>query len=322
MKTRDFQHLLSQAKFLTKPQREKLTTFLRQESRFDETIKLLETASAAHLACPRCRSTRFHRHGHAHGLQRYRCIDCSRTFNALTNTPMSWLHYKERWLDYSECLLGSYTVRRAAARIGVHKNTSFRWRHRFLTVPKLDRPTRLNGITEADEMYLLESEKGARNLDREPRKRGGAASQRGTSYEQVCILVARDRAGKTVDFITGRGPVTKVQLKRCLLPVIDQEVMLVSDSNATYRYFARDVGITHQAINLRAGIRVKGAIHVQNVNAYHSRFREWLDRFHGVATHYLANYLGWRWVLDAKRIETSESFLKATVGCFPHFSRT
>jgi hypothetical protein len=49
---------------------------------------------------------------------------------------------------------------------------------------------------------------------------------------------------------------------------------------------------------------VKGAIHVQNVNAYHSRFRDWLSRFHGVATHYLPNYLGWRWVLDAKRINT------------------
>lgn len=322
MKTRKFQQFLVQAKSLTKPQREKLVTFLRQGLRFDETIGLLEKASSENLSCPRCRSARRHRHGHAHGLQRYRCTDCGRTYNSLSHTPMAWLHYKERWLDYSDCLLNSYTVRRAAERIGVHKNTSFRWRHRFLTVPKLDRPTRLNGITEADEMFLLESEKGARKLGRPARKRGGAASKRGTSGEQVCIVVARDRAGKTVDFITGKGPVTKVQLKRCLLPVIDSEVLLVSDANATYHYFAQDEGITHQAINLSKGVRVQGAIHVQNVNAYHKRFREWLERFHGVSTHYLANYLGWRWVLDAKRIETSESFLKATVGCFPHFSRT
>lgn len=322
MRTREFQDFLAQARSLTKRQREELLDFLRQGSRLREAIELLEEANAEHLACPRCRSTNRYRHGQAHGLQRYRCKDCGRTYNSLTHTAMSWLHFKEKWLDYSDCLLCSYTVRYAAARVGVHKNTSFRWRHRFLAMPKLDRPTRLQGIAEADEMYILESEKGSRNLKREPRKRGGSASERGTSGEQVCILVARDRSGKTVDFITGTGPVTKAQLKRCLLPLIDNEVLLVSDANASYHYFARDTGISHEAINLRRGIRVKGAIHVQNVNAYHSRFREWLERFHGVATHYLPNYLGWRWVLDAKRIESPESFLKATVGCFPHFSRT
>jgi hypothetical protein len=34
-------------------------------------------------------------------------------------------------------------------------------------------------------------------------------------------------------------------------------------------------------------VRMKGGIHVQNVNAYHSRFRGSPERFHGVATHYL-----------------------------------
>lgn len=322
MNAQDFQALLSLVRFLTKAQREKLSSSLQRGSRSDLTAELLQKATEPHLACPRCRSTSRHRHGHAHGLQRYRCTNCGRTYNSLTNTPMSWLHYKDRWLDYSDCLLCSYTVRRAAALIGIHKNTSFRWRHRFLTVSKMDRPTLLKGITEADEMYLLESEKGARNLKRAPRKRGGAASQRGTSYEQVCIVVARDREGKTIDFVAGRGSVSKAQLKRCLTPVLDREVLLVSDANAAYQYFAREAGITHQAANLRKGIRVRGAIHVQNVNAYHSRFREWLERFHGVATHYLANYLGWRWILDAKRIDTPESLLKAAVGCFPHFSRT
>jgi hypothetical protein len=87
-----------------------------------------------------------------------------------------------------------------------------RWRHRFLTGIKMDRPRSLNGIVEADETFLPESEKGARNLGRPARKRGGKASKRGISYEQVCILVARDRGGNTCDLVTGRGPVTKAQL--------------------------------------------------------------------------------------------------------------
>jgi transposase-like protein len=322
MNVRDFEHFVSQLGYLSKRQREHVLTLLSHASQHDKVVAELEGAAVDHLACPRCRGEQYHLHGSAHGLQRYRCVACGKTFNGLTGTPLARLRHKSKWLRYSDCLLSSMTVRASAARVGVHKNTTFRWRHRFLTLPKTDRPLRLGGIAEADEMYLLESEKGARNLDRPPRKRGGAASKRGISDEQVCILVARDRSGKTLDFVTGNGPVTKRQLVRCLHPVMDKDALLVTDSNAAYRYFARDAGITHQAVNLRAGVRVKGAIHVQNVNAYHSRFRGWLERFHGVATHYLPNYLGWRWVLDAKRIASSEALLRATIGSFPHLAVT
>jgi transposase-like protein len=322
MRDRDFKVLVEKLAGLSKLQREKLAAILDENCAHQKVIALLETAAEEHLCCPRCQSTELHRHGRAHGLQRFRCKACRKTYNALSGTPLARLHYKSKWLAYAGCLLDSTTIRQAACRTGIHKNTSFRWRHRFLTLPKTDRPSCLSGIAEADEMYLLESEKGARNLKRAARKRGGAAGKRGISSEQVCILVARDRAGQTLDFVTGKGPVTKSQLKRCLLPVIDSDVLLVSDSNAAYRYFARDTGISHQAINLQAGVRVKGAIHVQNVNAYHSRFREWLSRFHGVATHYLSNYLGWRWSLDGHRISSAEQLLNSAVGAFPHFPVT
>jgi hypothetical protein len=43
---------------------------------------------------------------------------------------------------------------------------------------------------------------------------------------------------------------------------------------------------------------VRGPWHIQNVNAYHNRFKGWLQRFKGVATSYLPNYLGWFRALD------------------------
>ena len=128
--------------------------------------------------------------------------------------------------------------------------------------------------------------------------------------------------GQTIDFVTGRGPVSKAQLKRCLSPVLDADVLLVSDGNASYRYFARDAGISHESVNIKQGVRVKGAVHVQNVNAYHSRLRSWMQRFHGVATHYLPNYLGWRWALDGDRIDSPKMLLKAALGAFQHLPVT
>ena len=117
----------------------------------------------------------------------------------------------------------------------------------------------LHGIAEADELYLLESEKGSRKMTRPARRRGGHARQRGISNEQVCILVARDRTGQTLDFVTGKGALTRAQLRHCLLPVIDKDVLLVTDGHAAYRAFAREAGISHQARQLARRASACGA---------------------------------------------------------------
>lgn len=83
------------------------------------------------------------------------------------------------------------------------------------------------------------------------------------------------------------------------MPLIDRESVLCTDGAAVYAAFARTRGITHQVVHARSGQRVReGAFHIQNVNAYHSRLKSWMARFHGVATRYLVNYLGWRRMLE------------------------
>jgi hypothetical protein len=254
-----------------------------------------------------------HRYGYDRGLQRYRCCACKRTFNPLSGTPLARLRHRPLWLGYLDGMLDGKSVRAAAEALGVHRNTTFRWRHRFLHLAKHDRPAALTGIAEADEMFLLESQKGSRKLDRPARRRGGVARWRGISRDHVCVLVARDRGGATFDFVTGRGAVTAAQLHQHLLPVLDKDVLLVTDGHGAYRTFARTAGISHEAVNVRAGERVRGAVHVQNVNAYHSRFRQWLSRFRGVASHYLPNYLGWQWAVDGRRIASAEGLLRAAL---------
>ncbi|WP_312436920.1 IS1595 family transposase [Janthinobacterium sp.] len=322
MQSDQWQAFIAQFAQLSHRQRKASADLLRNGAQQETVICLIEQAAQAQLHCPACNSFHFYRHGHEHGLQRYRCVPCGRTFNALSGTPLAHLRYKARWLAYADCLLGSFSIRKAAEHLNIHRNTSFRWRHRFLALAKSDRPRCLHGIAEADEMYMLESQKGSRHLTRPARRRAGRARQRGISNEQVCVLLARDSTGQTVDFVTGLGQLTKARLHACLPPVIDRDILLVTDGHPAYPVFARELGIMHEAVNLRASIRVRGTVHVQNVNAYRSRFRSWLSAFHGVATRYLPNYLGWRWILDARRILSPESLLKATLGDFPHMTVT
>ena len=100
----------------------------------------------------------------------------------------------------------------------------------------------------------------------------------------VFVLVARDRTGQSLDRVTGAGQMSKAQLSSALQPSLARDAPLVSDGNPTYRYFAQEVGTSHNAINLSAGVHVRRAVHIQNVNAYHGRLKQWPHRFHGVAT--------------------------------------
>jgi hypothetical protein len=103
-----------------------------------------------------------------------------------------------------------------------------------------------------------------------------------------------------------------------LLPRLDPQALLVTDSHAGYRAFSRKHQIAHEVVNLRAGVRTRHlgsrAIHVQNVNAYQGRFKAWLLDFRGVASRYLRNYLGWRWALDGGRVSTAEQLFRIAVG--------
>ena len=97
---------------------------------------------------------------------------------------------------------------------------------------------------------------------------------------------------------------------RCWGPILDPDAVLCSDGAAIYRCFAQQEHIAHTPINLSAGIRVVDhAFHIQNVNAYHSRLKGWMYRFHGVATKYLHNYLGWRRCLERFDLTLSPSLL-------------
>jgi hypothetical protein len=55
--------------------------------------------------CPHCAGRETIGWGRSHGLLRFRCKSCGRTFNALTKTSMAHLRKKERWLDHARAMI-------------------------------------------------------------------------------------------------------------------------------------------------------------------------------------------------------------------------
>jgi transposase-like protein len=295
MDTQAFQHWLAQLSQLSAQQKSALQCALHEPLRQD----LLEGSLPDLITCPHCSApaTRLVPWGWSRGLRRYRCRACRRTCNALTATGLAHLRKADCWPDYAQALIDGLTVRKAARQCGISKNTAFLWRHRFLVQAARHHDTRETGIVEVDETFFLESFKGQRVMPRPPRKRGGVGKSRGAGPDQIPVMVVRDREGHTADFQLEK--LDAAHVSAVLKPLVDKTSVLCTDGAAVYAAFARRNRITHKVVHARSGLRVQEvAFHIQNVNAYHSRLKGLMVRFHGVATRYLVNYLGWRRMLE------------------------
>lgn len=295
MRQRDMKRLMTKVAELTHAQRQALLQQLAAMEGQALSVGVIEGQMGGQ--CPHCRSTVVVRNGHADGLQRYKCRACKRSFNALTGTPLARLRQKGKWLVQAEAVREGLTIKQAAARLKVAPSTAFRWRHRFLALPKTVQAQCLVGIAEADETFFLHSCKGQRRLARKPRRRGGRAAKRGLSKEQVPVLVARDRSGATANIILAADG--KADLVAALKPLLPFDTILCTDGSSVLAAAVKEIGVAHRPVNVCAGQRVAaGVYHIQNVNAYDSRLKNWIRRFHGVATKYLDSYLGWFRTLD------------------------
>ena len=317
MKAREFREWLTGLSRLSRGQRDALVQRVSKPIQRSEIAAWLEQGMVQ--ACPACGGMQWYRWGRQADLQRFRCRDCGKTFTVLSGTPLARLRHKDCWATYAQALIEGLTVRQAAAQCGVDKNTSFRWRHRFLTHPAQAKARKLYGIAEADETYFPLSFKGQRHLPRPARRRGHSIRQRGTGAEQVPVLILRDRQGATADFKLTVA--NTAEIEPVLQQLVATDAVLCSDGAAAYRIASQHLGLAHRAINLSAGRRgIAGVYHIQNVNAYDSRLKGWMHRFHGVATKYLENYLGWRrWLERWGNANTPQIALDAALGREKHF---
>ena len=269
--------------------------------------------------CPHCAGREIVGWGRSHGLLRFRCKSCGRTFNTLTKTPMAHLRKKDRWLDHARAMIEGKSLAKTAALCGIDPTTAFRWRHRFLRAPASDKPRGLRGIVEADETFVLESFKGRRSdLPRKARRRGGTARHPGLHQDNIPILVARDRNGATFDAILAQVDGASVSL--ALAGIVTPGNPLIGDGGKAIATFARRAGIAfHTVPSPGKPSPAAPHLHINTVNAYHGRLKQWLNRFNGVATKNLPNYLGWRRALEAwgDKLEPP-SWIKGAIGNGPY----
>ena len=133
-------------------------------------------------------------------------------------------------------------------------------------------------------------------MPRPARKRGGeSVGKRGLSSEQVCIGTALDRTGNILIGMIGTGRAKYDNLKRFFEGRIAPHSILCTDSAHGYGKLATQLDLEHKAIP--SGKHMKGIYHIQHINAFHSNFKSFLQKFRGVSTKHLNSYLMWfKWI--------------------------
>lgn len=160
MRQRELARLIQSLEQLTHAQRQKVSAELAGKEHQAASVAIVEGSVGVKPSCPHCGGEHVVRNGVAHGLQRYKCRGCRKTFNALTTTPLARLRMKGKWLGQTAVLRDGVTITEAAETLGVARSTAFRWRHRFLRLPKTIQAKTLVGIAETDEAISLSPSKG------------------------------------------------------------------------------------------------------------------------------------------------------------------
>jgi hypothetical protein len=152
-------------------------------------------------------------------------------------------------------------------------------------------PTRLAGVCELDETFVLESYKGGNRLPedfwRKPRKHGAKAQKRGISDEYVALCTGVDRFDGNVAVAVNRATPSAREIAEVFAGHIESGTLVLTDGNKNYKTLENKCRC--EVVGIRREDPAKPE-NINTVNAFHSFIKERLDGMRRVATKYLNRY--------------------------------
>ena len=275
-----------------------------------------EAKGTTRKQCPHCADHSIFANGKQNGMQRYGCNTCKKNFSDSTGTALAGIHKRELWIKYILHMCDGHSIKKCAKLTGISIQTSFDWRHKILSRLRHEAPEKFSGICEVDDVSFNYSEKGTKTIDRKPRKRGNDGIKQGGSNDKVAVLLSYDRTNNKDFQVLKRGRVRKSDLQKALGKRIEKDTVMCSDSHRSFTGFAKANKLLLKKIVVRKGQHIVDKVyHVQHVNQMAQALRKWMNKFNGVASKYLQNYMNWFMMIEKLKSNTApaRAFALATL---------
>ncbi|MDZ7847178.1 MAG: IS1595 family transposase [Owenweeksia sp.] len=245
--------------------------------------------------CPHCHSEKAYKRGKQNNVQMYQCRDCKKWYSETTGTPLWDIKLKHKWQAYLRCMQQGMPIKKIAKELGISIQTSFDWRHKILSALSQLGPDQLQGTVECDELEIPINQKGARELDRKPRKRS-SDFKRDQYYDEVTtvqVVTAVERGGGKYLKAVESKRLSKEQVEKALKGKLSKDVTLITDKHTCYKALAKEnKTLKHKTVRSTDHVNPKDkTVHLQHVNNTHKQLRDFLRPFNGVSSKYLQNYL-------------------------------
>ena len=247
-------------------------------------------------ACVRCGSIRIIRKGRGRdGSQRWKCMNCNRTFGVRTNRVMGMSKLKAGvWMRFLECFVDCLSLRKCAQRCGVCLKTAFLMRQRVIECIRRYTPvlrSEAGMSVQLDETYLRESFKGNHTkgkfvMPRTARHRGASLHKRGLGREQICIMTGVSDSDTAFAILSGRGVISKQRAIEALDGRILHGAHVMADTAAAYPGALETLGTVFEQVDAKSH-------RINRINTLHSNLDGFLHGFKGVSTKHLQSYLTW-----------------------------
>ena len=242
--------------------------------------------------CPYCGSKDYKRNGHQkNGAQKFMCKQCGRSFSMVTDTTALYSHVDiKKWNKFIDCELNGLSSRKAAAIVGINRNTSLLWRHKLYDALGYLQETRLKGQIQIDAKNISINFKG--NKDNKPRvsKKRKSHHNQSKNRHTSCIISAIDDEDHLVLKIAGFGK-EKIDMYRSVLQdKVKEGSFIISDGMQGIEDLAKELGCTSEIVKADDHLSING-YNINTINQVHSELEVTLAKYRGISTRHLQGYL-------------------------------
>jgi len=260
------------------------------------------------IICPHCGKSNIIFNGKTKDIQNYYCKNCFKYFNEFSGSTIRYIKKKEKLKPYLFLMLTGSSIEKCALGVHISIQTSFDWRHKIIAAIKNHILKEFGGITELIHSTIKFSRKGqgakAKKIGQKGKITDPASNKKQETiekngYSPLSLVAISDRNQNFEIKVVQQGELTLEQVIDQLGKRVNKVKKLCLDENVILKQFAGKKKISY-FVRI-PDKKVKGCnkyYHTDNIQMRLLKLNGFLERFRGVSSSYLQNYLYWYMMMD------------------------